>query len=319
LPAEHRKNVARAAAVEVSWLNDRRHTAWRGPTTQVRSTTQARERTALARLIYIGGYGRSGSTLLEYLLASHPSVVACGEVERHLRSFGRKTRCTCGLQITKCPIWSAFQHTKRNRRAWDHERLSLALLEHVKGQYTVMVDSSKTAWGAARIPFQLWRHLGEDFLLAHIVRDPRGVCWSRMRTPWKPEKSSREFGPTASCLRTAVGWVAANLACEAFGWLHPRNYLRVRYEDLIHAPRKTIATVLERVSLTAPPDFSAGEATDNRHQLYGNAMRFRSLSLSDLREDVAWKTAMPAMYRPLITGLCWPLYWRYGYGWQKAS
>jgi len=31
------------------------------------------------RLIYIGGYGHSGSTLLEYLLAASPEVVACGE------------------------------------------------------------------------------------------------------------------------------------------------------------------------------------------------------------------------------------------------
>ena len=271
-------------------------------------------RMALSKLIYIGGYGRSGSTLLEYLLASHPSVVACGEVERHLRSFGRRTRCTCGLPIGHCPIWGAFPHTKGNLEGWDHERLSLALLDHVKSKYTVMVDSSKTAWGAARVPFQLRRSLGEDFLLVHIVRDPRGVCWSAMRTPWKPEKSSRQPGPTASCLRTAVGWNAANLACEAFGRLHPRNYRRVLYEDLVRAPRKSIGTILQHVLLTIPPDLPGSEASDNRHQLYGNAMRFKSLALSDLKEDVAWKTAMPDVYRPLITGLCLPLYWRYGYG-----
>ena len=272
----------------------------------------------MAKLIYIGGYGRSGSTLLEYLLASHPAVVACGEVERHLQSFGRKTRCTCGLPIEECPIWGAFRHTKGSLAGWDHERLSLALLDHVKGRYSIMVDSSKTAWGAARVPFRLWRNLGKDFLLVHVVRDPRGVCWSTMRTPWKPEKSSWDPGPTAKCLRTAVGWITANLACEAFGQLHPRNYVRIRYEDLINEPRKPIATILERVSLTAPADLSPSKAADNRHQLYGNAMRFRSLSLSDLKEDVAWKTAMPAVYRPLIKGLCWPLYWRYGYGRQRT-
>ena len=37
-------------------------------------------RAALAKLVYIGGYGRSGSTLLEYLLTTSPEVVACGEV-----------------------------------------------------------------------------------------------------------------------------------------------------------------------------------------------------------------------------------------------
>jgi hypothetical protein len=277
-----------------------------------------RQENSLAKLIYIGGYGRSGSTLLEYLLTSHSSVVACGEVERHLRSFGRNTRCTCGLRIDRCPVWGAFKHKKGNLSGWDHERLSLALLDHIKDTYAVMVDSSKTAWGAAPVPFRFWRNLGEDFLLIHLVRDPRGVCWSTMRTPWKLEKSSRDPGPTVNCLRTAVGWTTANLACEAFGRLHSQNYIRVRYEELIQAPRKTIATILERVSLAVPTELSPNEATDNRHQLYGNAMRFRSLSLADLKEDVAWKTALPQVYRPLIAGVCWPLYWRYGYGQAKA-
>jgi hypothetical protein len=98
----------------------------------------------LAKLIYIGGYGRSGSTLLEYLLAAHPAVVACGEVERHLRSFGRKKVCTCGRRAKYCPVWGAFQHKKGRLKGFDHEQLVFALLEHVSGDYAAMVDSSKS-------------------------------------------------------------------------------------------------------------------------------------------------------------------------------
>jgi hypothetical protein len=103
----------------------------------------------LAKLVYIGGYGRSGSTLLEYLLTTHPAVVACGEVERHLRSFGKKKVCTCGRRAKRCPVWGAFQHKKGRLEGWDHEQLVLALLEHVSGDYAAMVDSSKTAWALA--------------------------------------------------------------------------------------------------------------------------------------------------------------------------
>ncbi len=57
----------------------------------------------MTKLVYIGGYGRSGSTLLEYLLTQQPTVVACGEVERHLRRFGKRKICTCGRRLKTVP------------------------------------------------------------------------------------------------------------------------------------------------------------------------------------------------------------------------
>lgn len=194
----------------------------------------------MAKLVYIGGYGRSGSTLLEYLLTAQPKVVACGEVERHLRQFGRRKVCTCGRLSKKCPVWKAFQHKSGKLKGWDHAQLDLALLDHVSGDYAVMVDSSKTAWGSLVVPFRLARRLQEDFLLVHLVRDPRGVCWSTMRPPSRPKKARREQAPATRLLRTALGWTHANLACEMFGRLYPDRYLRVRYEDLVQAPLQVI-------------------------------------------------------------------------------
>jgi hypothetical protein len=50
--------------------------------------------------VYIGGYGHSGSTPLEYLLAASPEVIACGEVASVLRERGRKAKCTCRTSRT---------------------------------------------------------------------------------------------------------------------------------------------------------------------------------------------------------------------------
>lgn len=267
----------------------------------------------MATLIYIGGYGRSGSTLIEYLLTCSSEVVACGEVERHLRSFGRKKLCTCGRRPKSCPVWSAFQHKKRRLKDWDHERLALALLEHVSASYRVMVDSSKTAWGSVAMPFRLRQKLGKDFILVQIVRDPRGVCWSAMRTPWKPEKGPQSPA-IAVALGVCAGWLAANLACEAFRLRHPGNAMRVRYEELVNAPEEVIGKILGRAGLTPPPNLKGIAESDNRHQLHGNPMRFKPISPTDLKEDVAWRTAMPRFYRRLVGVLCWPLLRRYGYG-----
>ena len=48
-------------------------------------------------------------------------------------------------------------------------------------------------------------------------------------------------------------------------------------------------------------------------------MRFKTLSPADLKEDVAWKTAMPTAYRVLVGALTWPLRWRYDYGSHSAQ
>jgi hypothetical protein len=213
-----------------------------------------------------------------------------------------------------CPVWGAFQYSSGKLKGWRHEKLTLALRDHVSADYRVMVDSSKTAWGSLSIPLRLFRKLGQNFVLVHLVRDPRGVCWSYMRTPWRPNKASRPLAPKTGALRAAIGWIAANLACELFRWRQPENYVRVRYEDLIQTPAEVIEEILRRVSLASPISLKPNDAKDNRHQLYGNAMRFRPLSVPDLKEDVAWKTLMPRGYRLLIRSLCWPLYRRYGYG-----
>jgi hypothetical protein len=263
----------------------------------------------LTQLIYIGGYGRSGSTLLERLLTADANVVACGEVGRHLQRLKSAKTCSCGRRMKLCPVWSPFRHKRDSLKDWDHRRLALAMLNHLSPNFSVMVDSSKTAWGSALMPFRSRRDLGDDFLLVHLVRDPRGVCWSTIRTLRRRKKGGRELG---RCLRTIFGWMFANLACEAFGLIHPNHYLWLRYEDMVGAPQNVLAPVFGKVALK-PSSLESLAKYDNRHQLHGNRMRFKAVSLADLKEDIAWKSKMPLAYRRLTLLLSWPLNARYGY------
>lgn len=65
-----------------------------------------------ADYVYIVGHGRSGTTLLELLLAQHPDIVAVGELERFSLQFARadgksfRGLCSCGLRPEACPMWS---------------------------------------------------------------------------------------------------------------------------------------------------------------------------------------------------------------------
>jgi hypothetical protein len=60
------------------------------------------------RVVYLGGMGRSGSTLAERLLGELPDVCAAGEVV-HLwqRGVTDNERCGCGIEFGRCDFWSA--------------------------------------------------------------------------------------------------------------------------------------------------------------------------------------------------------------------
>jgi hypothetical protein len=264
----------------------------------------------VTKLVYIGGYGHSGSTLIEYLLAANRKVLACGEVASAVRERGRKERCTCGRLAKDCPVWGPLQSSSDALAGRTHEGLVLALLGRAQRDYDIMVDSSKTPWRQALAPFRLRRDLGERFILLHLVRDPRGVAWSAVK------KAGRQGTRPLSALRSsaaALGWSLANAACEIFGRRYPDQYLRIRYEDFAQDPSGTMQGLLRRLLPGAewrPEDIGTG---DNRHQLYGNRLRAHSLSLAEIEEDTAWKTDLRAGSRALVSALTLPLRSRYLY------
>ncbi|MDQ3865771.1 MAG: sulfotransferase, partial [Actinomycetota bacterium] len=65
------------------------------------------ERTGV-KVAYIGGYGRSGSTLLSLILGKIPGFVAVGELHRIWeRGLIGNELCGCGLPFRDCPFWHA--------------------------------------------------------------------------------------------------------------------------------------------------------------------------------------------------------------------
>lgn len=69
-------------------------------------------RSTAARVIYLGGLGRSGTTLLERLLGEIPGVAPLGEVV-HLWARGvlAGEPCGCGAPFPACPFWREVGET----------------------------------------------------------------------------------------------------------------------------------------------------------------------------------------------------------------
>ena len=305
----------------------------------------------MARLLFVGGLGRSGTTLVERLLGELPGVCALGEVV-HLwqRDLGADERCGCGARFSSCAFWDrvgalafggwenvdvyrvlALQATvERTRHIPRLASLRLpddyrALVEEYAGYYTavyraaaeltgakVVVDSSKHSALAHCLRWST----GLDLRVAHVVRDPRGVAHSWTKVVARPEDDGRSEMTRYSPGRSALLWNAHN---AAFGLLARRGVplRRVRYEQFVADPQDGLRSLASFAGLPLRPgdlDFLGESHADLRvgHSAAGNPMRF-SVGRVALRRDDGWVRGLRAADRRLVGAVCAPLLRAYGY------
>jgi hypothetical protein len=304
------------------------------------------------KVLYVGGSGRSGSTLLSRLLGELPGFFAAGELRYLWREgLGEDRLCGCGLRFSSCEFWSAVgdeafggwhrmdatemaqleASVSRQRHipllvapnisvdfAKKLERFAgilQSLYEAISqvAKAPVVVDSSKDPAYA----MTLWRAFRSDLTIAHLVRDSRAVAFSWGRQTLSLDRPGTDatlhrFGPA----EVGVRWTAYNAAMEGLKMMHV-PYVRLRYEDLVADPRTEIRRVQTSVvAESGPADLAflnEGKATMGvHHTLAGNPMRFGKGPVQ-LRSDDRWKTEAHAKDRLVVTALTWPLLRRYGF------
>jgi UDP-N-acetylglucosamine transferase subunit ALG13 len=304
------------------------------------------------RVLYIGGMGRSGSTLLDLLLGQIPSLVPVGEL-RFLwrRGLGQNQLCGCGRPFRDCPFWQAvgreafggWEHLDveemidLERRVDRHRFLPFMLLPGLWPRYarrlhryaqvlsdlyrgiakasggSVVVDSTKDP------PFAfLLRHVpGVDVRLLHLVRDSRGVAYSWTKVVEKPERTDKvEHMDVYSPAGMGLRWIVYNALIDV---LHRMRmpHLLVRYEELVADPQTHLAQIMRLAGEElAPGDLAflqnGSVELGVQHTVAGNPMRFSRGRIA-LRVDDAWRTKLPLRQQWLLYAITWPLMRRYGY------
>lgn len=286
---------------------------------------------------YIGGCGRSGSTLLARLLAVRAGVVACGElVFLWRRGLVEDQLCGCGAPFSTCTFWSAvgerafdgwaavdgkrladteFALTRRRRRAPTPTDLD-HLAEHVRSLYAaIAVEGGATIIVDASKDYSYFRFLSSRLDMPvtpiHLVRDVRGVVHSWRRR--KPDKAdSTGFMPTINPLTQTLLWSYENLRYSAHLWSHPTG-VSIRYEDLVADVDRQLARIADALGapwLTTAAAVSERPATD-QHLVAANPMRFERRV--DVRPDDAWHSQLPAWLARSVTAATYPLLRHYGY------
>lgn len=303
-------------------------------------------------VIYIAGFGRSGSTLLGNVLGAYDGAFSTGELHLLWQALVRETGCGCGKTVAACPVWSRVLDELRATGVWDgdphtvrrwqlgearvaHTRRSLRLpltgptgrpdLDRYRALLTelyasiarvtgarTIVDSSKTPADAALLPGLDGVHAR----LVHLVRDPRAVAYSQGRE--KPTLDVHRGGETMhrrGTIESCLRWVSVNVLTERVRRRYGSEWTLVPYERFASEPRETAETILGLVDgepHRSPFTEPGVIELGPNHNVWGNRSRFATGAVA-IRSDEVWRTASRAGQRRLVTAMCSPWLHRYGY------
>jgi hypothetical protein len=202
----------------------------------------------MAKLLFLTGVGRSGTTLLQQMLHAH-SEIAFKPETHFFKSY------ILPFLLAKSHSDEVYKRAagqdKYLERLTDEERLALINSNYnfnaISSSFQNLLMNSATSIGADKDTeyVRYFPHLKKVYpecYVINMIRDPRDVVLSRIKTPWGSKRSvtfhaaeytyylkkNRKEGP------------------ELFG----DHYIEVKYEDLITDPQKELIHILNRMGLT---------------------------------------------------------------------
>lgn len=260
------------------------------------------------QILYVAGYSRSGSTILDMILGRNPEVASTGELTYLLDDAENPNRfCTCGERYVDCVRfgpWLASSEGKAALTAKDRLRAlegrsglealrsgdvspedaalyrayATSLYGHLaeSAGARIILDSSKSAKDAAGRPLALARLAGLPVKVLHLTRDPRAVVMSYIKTGsnWVAE-GHRKPKPLDS-FRPVMGWAKANGIAADLQAEFGADYLRVRYEDIMADPEGELTRIGAFVGVDFSDELAAARAGDAflaEHNVGGNRTR----------------------------------------------
>lgn len=196
-------------------------------------------------LVFLLGYPRSGTTLLEQVVGSHPRILGYEETT----AFNQALQKVSGAPVEEGEKpWDRFNASdpsaRRLARAWYFEHLRRLGPPPAPG--AVLLDKNPALTGNVHLISRLFPEA--KFLF--MVRDPRDVCLSAYQTYVTMSPFSVRWldwdDTVRHCAEILGHWVALRDRL-------PNPYLEVRYEDLVTDLPATGRRVMEFLGLDWEP------------------------------------------------------------------
>lgn len=202
-------------------------------------------------IIFIGGAGRSGTTLLRVILDSHPAIICGPEIKttpRILQSF----REACNLVKIK-------EQEKPNQ-----EELAGVYGDFIKKLFRVYYHNSPLRY-AEKTPHNCFywseiKRILPDAKCINIIRDGRDVVCSLLEQDWDVTYCKD--------IHFAIGYWNK---CVEFGTRE--DVYQVKYEDIINNPKETLKKIFEYIE--EPWDENVLKFYKKKHNLAKESSRFQ--------------------------------------------
>ena len=235
-------------------------------------------------VLYIGGHGRSGSTILAQTLGQLPGFVNVGELwQLWYRGLRENERCGCGRLFHSCEFWRAvgdeefggwdnvdvdkmvaFRPLLKGQRYTPHYALAAktgirsrkidTLLEECGPTLERLYRAIQRVSGAGvivdsskRLSYAVLLSLLPltDLRVVHLVRDSRAVAYSWARSKESPAAVSGRLMPRLSPAKASRDWSLQNYSYGFFSGF--ARLSRLRYEDFVSDPNFYLAETLIRL------------------------------------------------------------------------
>jgi hypothetical protein len=302
------------------------------------------------KILYVGSYPRSGSTLLGRVLGEPPGRICVGET-RYLweRGLVHNVRCGCGAPFRECEFWGAVgteafggwgqfdaaRLTELDRVLNLPQVLPLHWAPRLRpgmpseiAQYVAILTRLYEAIAAvagvgviielskdptfARL---LARIPQSDVRVLHLIRDSRAVAnsWTRKRLMPSPI-GDQELMPRSTPVETATRWLAWNIGFHLLG-ASGLPYRKLTYESFVARPRTTLEalTGFTGERLIDLQSIGADEVTLSGHHIFSaNPMRATTGTIA-IEPDTGWQRELARADVAKVTAMTWPLLSAYGY------
>lgn len=302
------------------------------------------------KVIFIGGHGRSGTTIMDRVLSELTGAFSAGEVHRFWKyGLAQDWRCSCGESLRDCDFWGtvlpqAFSEAGCSeqdvlemwttvarphslialhypclrstgfRRQLARYRSFLSALYRAVSEHSgkrVIVDSS----GSPLHGYILSGLRDVEVDMIHLVRDARAVAFSNQRRKPNPgAKWDSVNMRTKSPLHTSATWQAYNLILERLPILNGKVG-RVKYEELFESPEREFGKIAEKLEIrTSSNPFCRMDVVkiSSQHTGQGNPSRFGK-GRTKLKVDREWRMEMSELEKRVVGNLCWILLGKYEY------
>lgn len=302
------------------------------------------------KVIYIGGHGRSGTTITDRVLAEVAGGFSAGEIHRFWAyGLAQDWKCSCGATLRACEFWgpvlrqsfsdagvseeevlSAWKtvarprsllslwyprlRSARFRRRLARYRAFLEVLYRTVSQRSgtrVIVDSS----GSPLHGYVLAGLEEIEVAMVHLVRDVRAVAFSNQKHKPNPSAPAPDATMrTKSAPRVAATWMLYNSLLEGLEAVMD-TYALAKYEALFSRPKREFDRLAGDLGVESrAEDVFCGEniRLSSEHVGQGNPVR-QKRGIEKLAPDTEWIGKLSRVKETFMAHVCKTRLEKYSY------